>query len=227
LSRSPSAAPERREQAGYGDRVEVSAASLALARESVRAAISQLHEALALGREAQTFLVRAQELAGASGADAQAEFETAFARYAERVEAAVARGMRFLAGENLTVQAEPGGDPLTIPGADLRVKSEPGPSDVIGVANGARLTDAMLASAAQRSLEALQDAMSRFIEAATALEAHSGFIGAAEGALGVRPDLDADAARLMALQVRQGLEASAAAAIANVEPKAVLSLFRA
>jgi hypothetical protein len=43
----------------------------------------------------------------------------------------------------------------------------------------------------------------------------------------VRTDLDADGARLMALQVRQGLEAAGAGAIANVEPQAVLSLFRA
>ena len=38
---------------------------------------------------------------------------------------------------------------------------------------------------------------------------------------------DADSARLMALQVRQGLESVGTAAIANVEPQAVLSLFRA
>jgi hypothetical protein len=58
------------------------------------------------------------------------------------------------------------------------------------------------------------------------LEAHQGFLGAAEAA-SVRSDLDADSARLMALQVRQGLESANNLAIANTEPQAVLSLFRA
>jgi hypothetical protein len=43
----------------------------------------------------------------------------------------------------------------------------------------------------------------------------------------VRRDLDTDAARLLALQVRQGLEKTGASPIANVEPQAVLTLFRA
>lgn len=221
LSRSATPALDRREQTGPGDRVEVSAASVALARESVRAALAQLHEALVLGREAQTMLMRTQELAGAG---AQAEFDSAFAGFAARIEHAVAGGLRILAGESLSVQAEPGGDPVTIAGADLRVKGEPGPADVISIPHGARIDDPALPQMAQRSLEALQQAMSRFLDAAKALEAHSGFLGAAEGALNVRPDLDADGARLMALQIRQGLEG--AGAIANVEPQAVLSLFR-
>jgi hypothetical protein len=68
--------------------------------------------------------------------------------------------------------------------------------------------------------------MGRLLDSARALEAHQGFLGAAEGAAGMGAALDADGARLMALQVRQSLEALGAASIANVEPQAVLALFR-
>lgn len=227
VHRNATPAPERREHAPSTDRVEVSAASIALARDSVRAAIAHLHEALGVGREAQTFLVRTQELAGSSDANAQAEFQAALSAFAERVERAVAGGARLLAGENLSVQAEPGGEPVLISGADLRVKDDPAAGDVISIPRGARLDDAALPQLAQRSLEALQEAMSRLLDSVKALDAHAGFLGAVEGALNVRSDLDADGARLMALQVRQGLEAHGAGAIANVEPQAVLSLFRA
>jgi hypothetical protein len=87
--------------------------------------------------------------------------------------------------------------------------------------------DEGLPTAVQKSLEKLQEAMTRLLDAMRALEAHQGFLGAAEGAANVRSDLDADSARLLALQVRQGLEAAGSASIANVEPQAVLSLFRA
>jgi hypothetical protein len=210
-----------------GDRVEVSAASLALVRESVRTAVAQLHEAIALAREAQTFLTRGAELAGGASADARAEFDAAFSAYADQLDTAVARGLRLLAGESLAVQAEPGGEPVVITGADLRAKPEPAPTDVIAIPRGAGLDEPGFAQMAQRSLEALRDVMSRLMESANALDAHSGFLGAVEGALDVRQDLDADGARLLALQVRQGLEANGAGAIANVEPQAVLSLFRA
>ena len=79
--------------------------------------------------------------------------------------------------------------------------------------------------AAQKSMENLQAAMGRLVDSARALEAHQGFLSAAEA--GARGDFDADGARLLALQVRQGLEAAGAVSIANAEPQAVLSLFRA
>lgn len=227
LSRNPAHAPDRRGQAVQGDKVELSAASFAMARESVRAGVAQLHEALALGHEAQAMLVKVQGLARASEAGAQSELESVLAAYAERVEAAVARGARTAAGDNLSVQAEPGGEPLSIAGVDLRLKAAPAPGDVILVPSGARIDDSALAHIAQRSLEALQEAMSRLLDSTRALEAHQGFLGAVEGAANVRTDLDADGARLLALQVRQGLEAAGTASIANVEPQAVLSLFRA
>ncbi len=216
---------QRREASAEGDRVELSGAAIASARESVRAGVAQLQEALALGHEAQTMLVRVQAIAVARGP--QDDLDALLSAFSERVEAAVARGAQLVAGESASVQAEPGGAPVTIDGVDLRLKATPGFDDVIGVPAQARADDAALGPAAQRSLEKLQDAMSRLLDSVRALEAHQGFLGAAEGASAVRSDLDADSARLMALQVRQGLEAAGAPAIANVEPQAVLSLFRA
>jgi hypothetical protein len=116
---------------------------------------------------------------------------------------------------------------VVIDGVDLALKADPTRADVIGVPAEAQANDPALPQAVQRSMEKLQEAMTRLLESVRALEAHQGFLGAVEGAANVRGDLDADSARLLALQVRQGLEAVGAPAIANVEPQAVLSLFRA
>jgi hypothetical protein len=225
LARAAPQAQQQREEARQGDRVEVSAASLALARESVRSGVVQLHEALALGQDAQALMLKVQTLARGGEADAQSQLDAALGDYARRVDAAVARGARVAAGEELAVRAEPGAEPVRIAGADLRLKADPGAGDIISVPAAARADDSALAHMAQRSLEALQEAMNRLGESARALEAHQGFLGAAESAANV--DLDADGARLLALQVRQGLEAVGARPIANVEPQAVLALFRA
>ena len=213
-----------------GDRVELGgAAAWVAARESVRNGLNHVHRALALGHDAQGLLVRVQELARDGGPEAQGELQAVLGAFARRVEDAVAQGARLAAGEDVSVQAEPGGASVTIAGADLRLKDAPGWGDVIAVPRGASVDNpAALGRAVQKSLDALQNAIERLFEAARALEAHQGFLGAAETVLasGVRHDLDADAARLLALQVRQGLDAGGAIAIANVEPQAVLSLFR-
>ncbi len=223
------AATDRRQDAAasQGDRVEVSGASLAAARESVRAAVEQLHQALALGREAQAFLVRVQGLVR-DGA-AQEDLDVALAAFAQRVELAAAQGARLVAGDDLAINAEPGAPPIMAPGVDLRLKMAPRPGDVMLVAAEAAVDDPALPGAVKRSLELVQAAMGRLVEVARSLEAHQGFIGAAERAVAssVRPDLDAEGARLLALQVRQGLEAVGGRSIANVEPQAVLALFRA
>jgi len=217
----PNGAARNAEAVALGDRVEVSGASIAAARESVRDGLNQVHQALAVGHDAQAMLVAAR------GATSQADLDTVLGAYQQRVDSAIAQGGTLVAGQNLNVYAEPGGAPVTIPGVDLRLKSEPGVTDVIGVSAEAQLDDAGLGQAVQRSLEGLQDSMNRLIDSARALEAHQGFLGAAEGAMGVRNDLDAESARLLALQVRQGLQSMGGASIANAEPQAVLTLFRA
>jgi len=213
---SRAAQPQRREDAVQGDQVELSAAAISSARESVRAGMAQVHEALAAGHDAQAMLVKLQSLAKSGDQDALTD---ALKSFSERVEAAINRGASVLSGEDVTVQAEPGGAPVTIPGVDLRLDG-----GVILVSANAQ-ANASLGQAAQKSLENLQEAMGRLVDSARALEAHQGFLAAAEA--GARGDFDADGARLLALQVRQGLEAVGGVAIANAEPQAVLSLFRA
>ncbi|HYD88264.1 MAG TPA: hypothetical protein VEA80_12360 [Vitreimonas sp.] len=216
----PHAQQRRDDAAPSGDRVDLSSASLASARDSVREALSQVHTALALGQDAQAVLVKAQELWRTGGEAAQAELSALLGGFAQRIEAAIAGGARVAAGESVSVQAEPGAAPVEVAGVDLR------PGEGVALGADASVADPTLPEAAQRSLEKLQDAMNRLLDSARALEAHQGFLGAVQGG-SIRHDLDADGARLLALQVRQGLEASGGGAIANVEPQAVLALFRA
>lgn len=224
FTRAQQSAAEHRETPANADRVELSAASLASARESVREGVAALQEALALGREAMSMLLKAQGVA--RGERSQADLDAALKGLSERLDAAVARGARLPIGQDIAVHAEPGAPPVVIAGVDLRLKSSPGPDDIISVPADSQ-ADAVLAEAAQRSLDRLQEAMSGLLDSMRALEAHQGFLGAVENAADVRRDLDTDGARLLALQVRQGLETAGAPAIANVEPQAVLTLFRA
>jgi hypothetical protein len=127
------------------------------------------------------------------------------------------------------VQAEPGASPITVAGANLQLKAAPTADDVIQVASNASISDrGALSQAAQSSLDQLQSVVDRFNDANRALQAHQGFLNAAQGAATTpASDLNADSARLLALQVRQGLQSAGAGAIANVEPQAVLALFKA
>ncbi|MGD9967272.1 MAG: hypothetical protein AB7T59_12170 [Hyphomonadaceae bacterium] len=216
------AQPQRREEPANADKIELSSAAIGAARESVLAGMAQVHEALAAGHDAQAMLVRVQGLARSGD---QARLSETLAAFDARVSAAIDRGAAVLSGQDIVVQAEPGAPGVTISGVDLRIKAEPSPADLIAVSAEARADDPALAQAAQKSMEMLQEAMGRLIDSARSLEAHQGFLGAAEA--GARGDFDADGARLLALQVRQGLEAVGGGPIANAEPQAVLSLFRA
>jgi hypothetical protein len=208
-----------------GDRVDVSGpAAWSAARESVRTGLAQMHETMVLAQEAQSMIVAAQAMARTDGA-AQEDLKSLLDRFAERVDASVSNGTQMAAGEAISVQAEPGATVLTINGIDLRLKAEPGEGDVLQLSSKAQLSDSGLGAAAQRSLEMLQAAITPLLDAARSLEAHQGFLGAAEMS-GVRGDIDTDGARLLALQVRQALQSVGSAPIANVEPQAVLSLFR-
>lgn len=220
-------APSPSQRAGgherAGDRID--AASLTAARDSVRVGLSHAHQALAIGHEAQSMLLLVRELAAKGAAEGQAKLDVLLSGFKIRVELAIAGGVRILEGAALPVQAEPGAAPVEVAGVDLRLKSAPAAGDVLQVGAQAKAGEPGLSQRAQVSLERLQVAMEGLFKAARALEAHQGFLGAAEGA-GVRHDLDADSARLLALQARQGL-AAAGKPIANAEPQAVLSLFRA
>ena len=220
------AAQPRAEGAGAGDRVELGgSASWSAARDSVRNGLAQVHQALAMGREAQAVLTQVLQLAGGG---AQAQLGALLAGFEDRLNVAVRGGAKLLAGETLAVGAEPGALPVEVSGLDLQLKDKPSIGDPMQVRRGAQVDDSDLPQAARASLDALLRAMDRLAEATRALEAHQRFLGVAEGAgvAGVRTDLDADAARLLALQVRQGLDGVGGKSIANFEPHSVLSLFR-
>ncbi|MEZ5959400.1 MAG: hypothetical protein R3C30_03095 [Hyphomonadaceae bacterium] len=210
------AQPQRRDDAAQGDKVELSGAAIAGARESVREGMAQVHEALAAGHDAQAMLVKAQALAKSGDEAGLADLLSAFG---QRIDAAIGRGAVVLSGQDVSVQAEPGAAAVNISGVDLRLGG-----DVL-VVTGEAAANEMTVAGAQKSMENLQAAMGRLVDSARALEAHQGFLGAAEA--GARGDFDADGARLLALQVRQGMEAAGGISIANAEPQAVLSLFRA
>jgi hypothetical protein len=157
--------PQQRDEAARGDRVELSGAAIAAARESVRSGVAQVREALALGHEAQAMLVQVQ---AAARSGSQADLESALSAFTQRIEAALGRGASVVAGEAVSVQAEPGGAPVVISGVDLRLKADPGASDVISVPARARADDPTLPAAVLRSLDKLQDAMNRLLESARA-----------------------------------------------------------
>lgn len=216
----------RNENTRAGDRVELGdAASLRAARDSVRGGLDQVHQALAIGADAQAMLVQVLQIAREGGG--QDQLDAVLAAYSERVEGAIGNGAKLAAGGALSVQAEPGADPVEVSGADLRLKQDPKASDILQVDAASQVTNPDLAKLAQSSLDTLQKAMESLLDAARSLEAHQGFLGAAESVSASNADLDADGARLLALQVRQGLEALGSKGIANGEPQAVLSLFRA
>ena len=213
-----------------GDSVQIGdAAQWAAARDSVRKGLAQLGEALAAGRDVYGHLNKVASIAQSPDADgAQSDLDDTLNALQQRVDAALDKGVGVVSGADLSIQAEPGAPGVVVQGVDLRLKDAPGMSDVITVPRNATLDDpAALSAAAQKSIDSVQAGMERLIDSARALDAHQGFLGAAADAVsGVRTDLDADSARLTALQVRQGLDAAGGAAIANVEPQAVLSLFR-
>lgn len=195
------------------DAVTVSdaAAAWTSAKSSVSDGLSALDLALAAGREALLHLNEIGE-AARSGGDAQAAIDA----YQAALDDAQSP---LLSGEDLLVDAEPGANAVRVPGFDARLGAG------VGVpADASSLSAAALARAAQDGAAALQKHLNDLDAAASALEAHAGFLDAAQGA--GRADIDADGARLLALQVKQGL-AGSGAAIANAQPQAVLSLFKA
>lgn len=222
LARAPAQGGMISEDRSAGqDRVEISGpAALAASRDSVANGLAQVQQALSVARDAQAMLLKVQGAADDPNAS-QADLGAVLDDYASNFSAA-AQGNLLIKGQDISVNADPSSPPLTIAGADLSLGG-----DVIGVSNNASIGDSALSTAAQGSLDRLQGVMENLSDASSALQAHQGVLGAAQNAISGVTDLNADSARLLALQVRQGLETSGGRAIANVEPQAVLALFRA
>ncbi|HVY83942.1 MAG TPA: hypothetical protein VG943_02325 [Caulobacterales bacterium] len=208
-----------------GDLVQLGdAANWRAASDSVSAGLSQIQQTLDIGEDAKDFLSQVQSLANSDDPDAQSQLKDLLTSFAARVDAAVKGGLGLIAGGDLSVQAEPGAAPLTIAGLDLRVSDSSQSGGVFSFSSQAQVGP-QLADAARASRDTLNAGLDRLTDAARSLQAHQGFLGAAT-ANGVNGDLDADSARLLALQVSQGLSDLGGGAIVNVAPQSVLALFK-
>jgi flagellin len=219
-------------ETGQGYRTEISGARAALGKAS-----GSLDLALAAGREAANIVSQMRDLARAASAGddaaragADQTFKALLQRYDQVVGSAIDAGADVLAGQSLSLEVDPDAPPITVQGFDLRLKADPGAEDVLRLSTGASLADQSSAASAARdadsSLARIDIALGRLSGASQKLAAHDGFLGALDKAVAndVIPDLDAESARLTALQVRQTLSASQSA-IANAAPSTLLSLF--
>jgi flagellin len=198
-------------------------------------ATAKLDLALAAGRQAAGLLTQLRDAArsaiGGSDADkvsANANFTALLQRYGDVVNNAIDGGAGLLSGQSLTVALDPEAAPLTVQGYDLRLKSQPGAEDVLKLSAQTDLSDpAAVARDADASLARLDTALGRLSGASQRLGSHASFLSALDNAVAddVTPDLDAEGARLTALQVRQTLTGFNAA-IANSAPSNLLTLFR-
>lgn len=161
----------------------------------------------------------------------QGSLEGFLSRLEQIVTRALEAGGDLIAGGTLTIEGQVAGLTIEIDGVDLRLSATPGSDAALQLTLGHNVNDAASAArtarASQGSLAAVSQALTRLDAAAERLARHDTVLGALDSALAsqVRPDLDADGARLLALQVRQGL-AGTDFNISQQAPKALLSLFR-
>ncbi|MBI1188061.1 MAG: hypothetical protein GC206_12170 [Alphaproteobacteria bacterium] len=197
------------------------------ARESARLALADLDLTLSAGNAAAAL---AAQIGDAARANDAALVASLLEEFRAGVSSAIEAGGSGAAGAVVRVQIEADAPPFEIAGLDLRVKAEAGERAAVQftTSSGAASPDdaAAVARAADETLARIQAELTRLRGAAQRLETHDAFLAAAEGALagGVRADLNAETARLLALQVRQGLVAGAGA-IATANPESVLGLF--
>lgn len=214
---------------------------VAASRDDVAAARSALDLFIGVAREVRTLLLEARDLAiraadpatpDAARAAQDVPFKSLVQELAQLVDGAIGKGAAALAGVPVPVDADPdAAQDLEIPGLDLRLKAKIGDEEGLRLTTSSSLATRDDAEAAARAADdsiARIDAGLRRIEAGAArLGGHDKLLSALDSALAssVRVDLDADAARLIALQVRQDLSRSTSP-IANAAPSAVLALFR-
>lgn len=136
-------------------------------------------------------------------ADADPE---SLSRYQEAIESGIAAGAAGLAGMPMQTLADVQGGLIEIEGVDLRL--------------GADRSPAAIETLSRR----VEDSIERFSAAASRLVAHEQTLLRLESAVG-GADLDADGARLTALQVRQELS-SGGYALGGSASTSILSLFR-
>lgn len=191
------------------DQVTVSGPSNALLLAD---AVSTLDLALGAGRDAATLLASLRD--SARDGDLAAATEQ-FAQLSQTL----AQGGPLLHGESLSVVVDSNGAALALPGVNAQAG---GP--VVSL-QGEQLGDSgALSKNADDSLARLDAALAKLSTFGQKLSAHASVLAGADNAQGAT-DLDADGARLLALNVRQGL-AGQSAAMANSDPQRLLALFR-
>jgi flagellin len=214
---------------------------VAASREDVAAARSALDLFIGVARAARSLLLEARDLAlraadpGTQDAARTAQdvpFKALVQELAQLVDGAIGKGAAALAGVPVPVDADPdAAQDLEIPGLDLRLKAKIGDDEGLRLTTSSTLStreDAEAAArAADESIARIDAGLRRIETGALRLNGHHKLLSALDSALGssVRVDLDADAARLIALQVRQDLSRSTSP-LANAAPSAVLALFR-
>jgi hypothetical protein len=118
------------------------------------------------------------------------------------------------------LRLELGAQTFVVDGANLQFEAPP--KGLLSAPGGAET----LASAATQAAAQARDLAAQWDKAAQRVSAHEGVLAAAERlGQGAARDLDADGARLMALQVRQSM-AESGLSIANSDPQAILALFK-
>jgi flagellin len=204
------------------------------ARDALEYAIAVIREARAALGEAAGAAQRAADPATPDTARAAHDvtFRAALQKIGLVVDAALAAGASMLAGAPLSLEADPDSDARhDIAGLDIRLKSAVTGEEALLLTRGASVADRAgaedAARAAERSLARIDAGLRRLGAEGARLDQHERLLGALDTALAqaVEPDLGAEAARLMALQVRQDL-AGGAGPIANARPNALLALFR-
>lgn len=218
----------------YRDDVLAAREDVADARDGIDFAIAAARQARSALAEARDLALRAADPAAPDAARVAGDvaFRASVQQLGQIVDGAIADGAPLLAGDALSVQADPDSEAaIDIAGLDLRLKSAVTGEEALLLTRGASIADLTSAGesarAADTSLARLDAGLRRLDAEANRLSQHDRVLGALDAALAadVAPDLDADAARLLALQVRQDLSQSTAP-IANAKPNAVLSLFR-
>lgn len=210
-------------------------------REDLAAARSMLDVFIAVAREARSLLLEARDLAlqaadpetpDAARAAQDVPFKALVQQLSQLVDRAIGKGAASLAGVAIPVDADPdAAQDLEIPGLDLRLKAKVGEDEGLRLTTASTLATredaAEAARAADESIARIDAGLRRTEAGAARLDGHDTLLSALDSALAasVRVDLDADAARLIALQVRQDLSRSSSP-IANATPSAVLALFR-
>jgi hypothetical protein len=219
---SASSGPRAKASEGASDAVQTpiisdTTESWRNARESVRSGQAALTLSAAAGRQAASYLDSIATAAREGRSDDVAALDEQLRAH---VTSSIEAGASLLAGGSLKVDLGGEGATFSVDGSDLRFPAQPRQGlDSPGAAEA-------IGSAAEVAAKEIRTTATRWDEAAQRVSAHEGVLAAASrlGA-GATQDLNADGARLMALQVRQSL-GDGGIAIANADPKAILALFK-